>query len=157
MAEPHLSDPAMFPVLYPASAPFLDANGAPSGARGAIARVTIEFNLRPNFLTSIRAMNVYEIGSAFEEKIPFLDKLDGFQTMTTELTQSNIVVRETLQPLAMGRDGFVWHPLPCPYNWRGGNNITLLFRRLVAYPALILPTVHVTLECLQLVNDRTGP
>lgn len=151
------SEPQQFPVFFPGSAPFLDANGEPSGARGATARVTCEINLRPQWLTGIRALNVYEVPSVFQnEDIVYLQHLDGYQTMTTELTVSNIVIREGLQPLVMGRDGRVWHPLPTPYPWRGGNTITMEFKRLIAYPAGLLPTVHVILEGIQLVDERNG-
>jgi hypothetical protein len=157
MAMERTSEPQQFPVFFPGAAPFLDANGAPSGARGATARVTCEINLRPQWLTAIRVMNVYDVPSGFQTADSvFLDKIDGWQTMTTELTVSNIVIREALQTLVMGRDGVLWHPLPTPYPWRGGNSITLEFKRLIGYPQAILPTVHVVLEGIQLVDDRNG-
>ena len=157
MAEQRILDPQNFPVFFPGSAPFLNADGVPSGARGATARVTCEMNLRPQWLTAIRVMNVYEVPSGFQgADSVYLDKIDNWQTMTTELTVSNIVIREGLQPLVMGRSGFQWHPLPAPYPWRGGNSITLEFRRLVGYPSAILPTVHVILEGIQMVDERSG-
>lgn len=145
--------PQNIPVFFPGSARFQNSEGQPSGAVGAIATVEISINLRPQWLTGIRVRNVYPVPSAAQTLIPYLDRLDDEQTMTTELTQSNIVVRAAKQDTVIGRGGFHWHPLPSPYPWGGGNNLTLIFTRLTAYPTDILPTVHVTLEGIMLVKD----
>lgn len=156
MAEARLLEPQQFPVFFPGSAPFLDANGQPSGARGAVATVTLEVNLRPQWITGIRANNVYEVpaGDVGVGTMELLDKMDGFQSMTTEQSIQNIIVRDAVQILVMGRSQLHWHPLPCPYPWRGGNNITFIFRRLASYPGFVFPTAHVLLEGIQLLDDR---
>lgn len=147
--------PQRLPVSFPGSARFQDANGQPSGAVGAQATVTISINLRPQFVTGIRIHNVYPIPAGLQnvDQLTYLERLDEEQTMTTELTQSNIIVRAVLQTLFVGRGGIHWHPLPVPYPWGGGNNITLVITRLTAYPDGILPTCHVALEGVTYVKD----
>ena len=146
--------PQRLPVYFPGSARFQDANGNPSGQVGSKATVTISINLRPQWMTGIRVRNVYPVPDGFQNfNVVYLDRLDGEQTMSTELTQSNIVVRDALQPLVIGRDGIHWHPFATPYPWGGGDNITLIFTRLTSYPIDVLPTVHVLLEGIT-VNAR---
>ena len=143
------------PVLFPGSARFQDANGVPSGAVGAQATVEISINLQPQFLVGIRVANVYAIPAEGQiaERFPYYERLDEEQTLTTELTQSNIIVRAALQSTVTGRRGFHWHPLAVPYLWRGGNNLTMVITRLTSYPDYILPTAHVTLEGIMLSRD----
>lgn len=156
MVQERKYSPQKIPVYFPGSARFQDADGIPSGALGAIATVTISINLRPQWFTGIRIRNVYPVPDGFQNfNVIYLDRLDGEQTFSTELTQSNIVIRDALQPLVIGRDGFHWHPFATPYPWGGGDNITLIFRRLTSYPAETLPTVHVVLEGIMLVGDQT--
>lgn len=149
--------PQRIPVLFPGSGRFQDSDGNPSGAKGAVATVTISINLRPQWLTEIRVSNIYDVPTREAGvplyDLPYLDRLDEEQTMTTELTQSNIIVRAAVQTHVTGRRGFHWHPLPCPYPWGGGNNITLQFTRLTAYPPNIFPTCHVSLMGIMLVKD----
>ena len=154
MAE-QVYTPQRVPVLFPGAGRFQDSDGNPSGARGAVATVTISINLRPQWLTGIRVSNIYDVpsGSQTIDTLTYLDRLDEEQTMTTELTQSNIIVRAAVQTHVTGRRGYHWHPLACPYPWGGGNNITLQFTRLTAYPANVFPTCHVTLEGIMLVKD----
>lgn len=155
MATSETYSPQRLPVYFPGTARFQDSNGTPSGAIGAVATVTISINLRPQFLTGIRIRNVYEVPSGLQtiDQLTYLDRLDEEQTLTTELTQSNIVVRSMLQTLLVGRGGVHWHPLSVPYPWGGGNNLTLVVTRLTAYPAGVLPTCHVGLEGVTYVKD----
>lgn len=149
--------PQKIPVYFPGSARFQNADGVPSGALGAKATVTISINLRPQWFTGIRAWNVYPVGETFQNfNILYLQHLDNQQTMSTELTQSNIVVRDALQPLLLGggAPAIHWHPFATPYPWGGGDNITLIFTRLTSYPTDVLPTVHVLLEGIMLVRDQ---
>lgn len=142
------------PVYFPGSARFQDANGAPSGKRGAIATVSVTINLLPQWLTGIRLKNVYPVPEIFQNaNVVYLRELDGEQTVMTDLTQSNILVRDGLQSLMTGVAGYHWHPLPTPYPWGGGNNLTITVRRLTDYPDEVLPTVHVLLEGIILVRD----
>ena len=143
------------PVLFPGSARFQNADGAPSGAVGATATVEISINLQPQMLVGIRVANVYAIPTQGQaaERFPYYDRLDEEQTLTTELTQSNIIVRAAMQSTVTGRRGFHWHPFSVPYLWRGGNNLTMVITRLTSYPDYILPTAHVTLEGIMLVKD----
>ena len=141
------------PVLFPGSARFQNADGQPSGAVGAQATVEISINLQPQFLMGIRVQNVYPIPGNLVGSLSYLERLDEEQTLTTELTQSNIIVRAALQTTVTGRRGYHWHALSVPYLWRGGNNLTMVITRLTGYPDGILPTVHVTLEGIMLVKD----
>lgn len=147
--------PQQIAVFFPGAARFQDSDGNASGARGAVATVTISINLRPQWLTGIRVVNIYDIPDDLQtiDQLTYLARLDHEQSMTTELTQSNIIVRAAAQKTITGYDGIHWHPLPQPYPWGGGNNITLTFTRLTAYPPEILPTCHVTLEGIMLVKD----
>lgn len=150
--------PQQVPVYFPGFGRFQDAEGVQSGAVGAIATVTININLRPQWLTTIRIKNVYAIPAPLQtiDQLTFLARLDGEQTVTTELTQSNIVVREVEQDTFTGRGGIHWHPLETPYPWSGGDNITLRFRRITAYPTDVFPGVHVTLGGIMIVKDLPG-
>lgn len=153
--RPQEYTPQQIAVYFPGAARFQDSDGNPSGARGAVATVTISINLRPQWLTGIRVVNIYDIPTNLVtiDNLTYLDRLDDEQTMTTELTQSNIIVRAAAQRTITGRGGVHWHPLPQPYPWGGGNNITLTFTRLTAYPGGVFPTCHVTLEGIMLVKD----
>lgn len=168
------------------------SNRLPSGARGAEAVVDIGLNNRPHELVGVRVTNVYEITDLFEQilipipntdpivnerkNIPiagfnlpegdaccFLERLDGDQLMSLELAQQNVIVRDLHQKTMTGRAGVHWHPFPCAYPFRGGNNITCRFRRLTSYPinaaaaeedqAIIVPVVHVTVLGWVWVSD----
>lgn len=156
----------MIPVYFPGAGRFQDAEGQPSGAVGAVAVVVININLRPQWLTAIRVQTVYDVPAALRtvDSLTWLARLDGEHTMSTDLTQSNIIVREAMVPTIVGPaapqpGGVHWHPLAAPYPWSGGDNITLRFRRVTGYPTgdnAILPTVHVTLEGIMMVRDTPG-
>ncbi len=183
-----------FPIYYEGVGEFKDSNGVPSGARGAEALVEIGLNNRPHELVGVRVVNVYDTVSLFEQiefpipgvdppvierkNIPvagfnlpvgdaccLLERLDGDQLMNVELAQQNVVVRDLHQKTMTGRAGVHWHPFPCAYPFRGGNNVDLRFRRLTAYPInaagqtpeeqnIIVPVVHVTVLGWVWVSDE---
>lgn len=153
-----------FPLYYPGSAPFKDGT-APSGAAGAIAKVTVPVNNYPQILYGLRIRNAYTIPGATLLANPgilgLLKEYDGEQLVSVDMAQQNVTAEPIHQDTLTGARGTNWHPFPVPYLWRGGNQVRLQFTRLVAYPSVldgqvetpIFPTVYVTLVCGVLVSD----
>ncbi len=139
----------LFPIYYPGEAQFLLDNKTPSGLVGATARINIEISNNPIMATGIRIRNVYEIEEKFRtvDLLTYLARLDGEQSIETNLTQQNIIVREMSQELLTGgKDGSAassihWHPFETPYPFKGGNNINLKFKRETSYPEEIVSVV----------------
>lgn len=172
-----------FPIYYEGVGQFKDADGDPSGAVGSVALVEIGLNNRPHELVGVRVTNVYELlplfetiefaipgvtpptikrevqgvaglGLPLEDLCCHLQRLDDEQLMRIELAQQNVVVRDLHQKTMTGRAGVHWHPFPCSYPFRGGNNVDLRFVRLTSYPEIIAPVVHVTVLGWVWVSDE---
>jgi len=160
MAGQQQRDLEKFPFYYPANAQFL-LNGAPSGAQGAEARVVISVNNWPQVAVGIRVCMSYEIDDAVFAQLPTvyenLSRLDDQCSLEVILAQQNITARPMHLRLMQGRDGLIYHPLVSQYLWRGGNQITLILRRLVSYPVVfetnIIPTAHAALAVVVGVSD----
>lgn len=154
-------DPEVFPLYYPASAPFLDdgaGGGAPSGAAGAQATVNPTINNFPHTFYGVRVRNVYELPDpALADAFRAVKLVDQDQTIRIELAQENVTANATLQDHVVGgaqgsTGGIHWHPFPVPYLLAGGNEVNVVLRRLTSYPLLsvepeipVLPIAHVTL------------
>lgn len=137
----------IFPVYYPGEGPFLD-KGNPSALTGDEADVEIEISNNPFMCTGIRIRNVYEIPVELRtiNLLTYLARLDQEQTIRTDLTQQNVIVRAMSQALLQGgndRSGTVthYHPFESPYPFRGGNNINLKFKRETDYPPEITSVI----------------
>lgn len=169
-ANPGLVQPQKFPIYYPAEAEFQADNGGAGVPGGAVATLTFSITTRPFALVGIRWRNLYEIpqtGVEFVDPdgqnaqrfyppdlVDYFARLDNDQDLTVELAQQNIVIRPTNGQLVQGNDGIHYHPFPCPFPFRGGNNVTCTVRRRTAYPAeLLSATVQATLIGWQYVTD----
>lgn len=154
MAEPTLRGAQRFPVYYPHEAAFTvgdTAGGDPSGQVGATARLTFTINTRPHAFIGLRLRNVYPIPerpleATAQSYFPTwrdVHALDVDQDVRFELAQQNVLMERTDQALFVGGPGmggsFVWHPFPCPYPFRGGNNISVTVRRTTSYPLIVGP------------------
>lgn len=141
-----------FPVYYPGEAVFTEGgvpSGQPSGAVGAQALITITINTRPHGFLGIRLRNVFPVPEFPLEPIAQsyfptwrdLHGLDVDQDVRVELAQQNILMDRTDQALFVGGPGiggsFVWHPFPCVYPFRGGNNVRIFVTRTTAYPLVV--------------------
>lgn len=139
----------MFPIYYPAEAPFTadgSTGGTPSGLVGAEAVLTFTINTRPHGFLGVRLRNVFPVpafplttvAAGYFPTWRDLHALDCDQDMTFQLAQQNVVVQRADQALVVGGPGipgsFVWHPFACPYPFRGGNNVVVRVRRTTSYP-----------------------
>jgi len=160
-------DPQVFPFYYDATAPFLDSNGAPSGAAGAVASLRRELNNFPHLFFGVRIESVYGLPDE-----PTADDLDRFRTakewlddeaeFRIDLAQQNVTAEAITVKGMCGRNGTNWHPFSTPYPMAGGNNIQMTVRRLVGYPtigdAAVQPVCRVTLVTASFRADmRTVP
>ena len=166
------------PVYYEGNDQFLDSDGEPSGAVGSEAMVTISINNRPQKLTAVRVVLAYALPEITEVApqgalgwlFDRITDVEDQMTIETDLSQSNIVVGKAhlrgFQGGVKGQGAIVYHPFPTTFLWRGGNNITFTFRRVVAFPLVpftdgntfeITPTVYVVTEGCQLINDIVPP
>lgn len=149
--------PEAFPIYYAFdSAPFL-LNGQPSGAVGAVARLSRSLPNPPHIVLGIRISNVYTLPSganadAVATYRACKESVDGEQTVLMNLAQQNITAELTLQKHITGgglQEYFM--PFPSTYPMAGGNDITLEIRRLTTYPQIagadVLPTCFATLVC----------
>lgn len=149
MVDAILRKAQTFPVYYPAEAEFTAGDqpgGNPSGLVGATARLTFTINTRPHGFLGIRLRNVFEVPEFPLATVPAtyfprwadLHALDVDQDVRVELAQQNILMDRTDQALFVGGPGiggsFVWHPFPCPYPFRGGNNVRVTVTRTTSYP-----------------------
>ena len=159
-----------FPIYYPGAGEFQDADGNPSGAAGSEATVEIGLNNRPHEIVGVRIVNVYERVVPVPEidtgdvELPqnvetccLLGDLDDDQTVQIDLAQQNVIVRAIHQRTLCGKQGIHWHPFPCSYPFRGGNNMFVRLRRLTSYPAAVLPKVRVTVIGWMYVSDELPP
>lgn len=139
-------------------------NGAPSGAVGAIARLSVAIDNFPEFVLGVRINNVYplppnpnEITMALYRNLK--EHTDGEQTVLYRVSQQSVTTNLPLQMHITGRpDGQHWHSFPVPYPIAGANNIQLEIQRITPYPLSwpssdpvtpILPVCYITLVCGQ--------
>lgn len=169
MAE--IKHPQWFPAYYPASGRFKDNGGQDSGAARSTSILSFEFPTRPHVLLGLRIENVWSVdniqqlietlgGTQTQALINYIQTINAAQTIKTEFTQSDVVVKPTLQRLVTGGGDppqtVHWHPLPCPYLLRGGNKAQVTVERLISYPTItlgeqqipIIPTIHAVWECM---------
>lgn len=151
-----------FPLIYRDQQQFM-LDGAPSGARGAIANANIPLANAPHLLIGIRLRNVVtvpaaDVTTALSRKVAIMQaELDEEQVVRVSLSQQNITVGHVLQPLLVGKSGVNWHPFPIPFGFRGNNVIQVEIRRETAYPIFgegaVLPTIYIALVTTQFVSD----
>jgi hypothetical protein len=156
--------PQRFPIMYPGSALFVDADSEPSGAAGAIAHVPITLNTRPHEITGFRVRNLYEVPPSLQDEdgMAYLRYLDDAQDIRTDLAQQNVIVRPADQRLIVGAGGVHWHPFECPYPFRGGNNIVFDVTRTLSYPSTQEePLTNIVCKVLVVgwayMDDETAP
>jgi hypothetical protein len=172
-----------FPVYYTGAAEF-KADGKPSGMRGAVARVEINLNNRPHQVVGIRLRNSYPrfptptwLEGQLYDSAPvdpvakvwggglccLLEALDDEQLIEIELAQQNMIVRDVHQRELCGADGKHWHPFPCTYPFRGGNNLKIRAQRIQDYPhstpddpllTVVKPTLYVAVLAWMFVSDE---
>jgi len=137
-----------FSLAYPGEAAFQPPDGGAVITAGSVARITIPLTTKPYALTSIRIRNLYEIppeGVEFgpegattlfnaPQLVDYFARIDDDQDVKVDLSQQNVVVDPANQALLQGAKGIHWHPLSCPYPFRGGNNIVLRVVRRTPYP-----------------------
>jgi len=150
-----------FPFYYGRAAQFL-LNGAPSGAIGAEAQLTISVNNWPQVATALRFFTTYQIDDEDFQNDPAvynnLRPLDDHITVEVTLAQQNITSQPLAVPILQGVGGTVYHPLVSDYLWRGGNQITIRARRLTSYPGTfsvpITPTLHAGIVVVVGISDQ---
>lgn len=187
MADEKIYRPQKFPVYYDGVGEFKNEGGEPDGRRGSIARIQIPINNRPHEVVGVRIRNSYPrfptpvsegqepIDEQGEDPVIvanawndggglccLLQDLDDEQTVEIELAQQNVIVRGIHQRTLCGANGIHWHPFPCSYPFRGGNNMSIRIRRLQDYPfdpldplgTVIKPTAYVTVLGWMFVTDE---
>lgn len=146
---------------------FADANGDPSGARGAVARPSRSLPNFPILFVGVRINNVFELPAqptaldlqTYEACKRFLD---NEQTVSINLAQQNITAEATLQSQLTGNGGIYWSPFSVPFPMAGANNIALVVTRRTPYPEidgeLVTPVCDATIIALQARNsEQTMP
>lgn len=157
-----------FPQYLPfGPVPFADAEGNPSGARGAQARPSRSLPNFPLLFVGIRINNVFELPdqpTALDMQIYEACKrfLDNEQTVRINLSQQNITSEATLQSQVTGNGGIYWSPFAVPFPMAGANNISLEIVRRTPYPQIggepVLPVCDASILALQARNsEQTMP
>lgn len=145
-----------FPIYYAIEPrPFL-LSGQPSGAVGAVARLSFAFPTGPHFVYGLRISNYYALPNdadaddvaRFEACKKFVD---ADQSIKLDVAQQSIFVNDVKQEHVTGLNGVHWHPFPVPYRIQGGNNFGVTVTRLTGYPQIadapVLPSCAITLVC----------
>jgi hypothetical protein len=180
-----------FPVYYSGVSEF-KLDGKASGLRGAVATVEIGLNNRPHEIVGVRIRNSYARfptptiqiqdpapgegdplpapvnanWAAINDGCCLLEDLDDEQTVQIDLAQQNVIIRNMHQRELCGKNGIHWHPFPCSYPFRGGNNMFVQLTRLQSYPftdnpspqeTVIKPTAFVTVFGWMYVSDELPP
>lgn len=161
-----------FPQYFPLGpVAFTEGGSVASGAAGAIARLNKDIPNWPILFLGVRITNTYALPvnpTDLDLRTYALCKewIDGAQTVEVKLSQQNIMSDPMQQDHLVGRQGFYWAPFGVPYPMAGGNNISLLLTRTLAYPNLvqgqspeaITPACHATLICaVAKKNGQTIP
>jgi hypothetical protein len=144
-----------FPLYYPMGPKaFLDADGVPSGATGAVAELTKSISNWPLLFMGLRITNVYAMPSepsSLDVEIYEASKryVDDEQTVRIALSQQNITAEQTLQVQLTGKSGVYWAPFPVPFPMQGANDIAVTVTRVTPYPTIddnpIVPTCFATI------------
>ena len=168
--------PQVFPIYYPmGAAPFTDGSGQPSGAAGALARLSRSLSNFPHMFMGLRISNEFDYfgdnpdPSADDiQRVRFLHEwVDAEQTVFINLAQQNITAELLPQMHLTGHDGINWAPFPAPFPMAGANDITVEVRRTTSYPTVtganeqqieVTPICRVTILAAVLRTDmRTSP
>lgn len=132
----------LFPIYYTMGPVAFTVDGAPSGAAGAVARLTADLSNFPHMLYAVRINNTYELGDDPSEADvqryrACKEYLDQEQSVSINLAQQNITADRVHQAQLCGElAGLHWHPFPAPFPMAGGNNVVLDLTRLTSYPTL---------------------
>lgn len=137
---------------------FQDANGDPSGAAGAQARLSRSLPNWPILFIALRLDNVFNLPASPSDTdlrtyVAAKQFLDTEQTVRINLSQQNITAEATLQSHITGKGGTYYSPFPVPFPMAGANNIAVEVVRQTPYPQinqeLILPTCYGTIVAMQ--------
>lgn len=159
--------PTLFPVLQPFDpVQFRNDSGVPSGAAGARARLQTSLNNAPQILYRLTFEVSYELPAEFFatnldfKKLMREGGVDDDFTVDIKLTQQNPTEGPVHVRTLQGFLGINLHPLPVPYAFQGGNNITIDCQRVTGYPVVdgveIAPTVRASLVVGMFVSDTGG-
>ena len=147
----------LLPQFYSARGAF-QKDGAPSGARDAIARVSVTLENWNHWVLGLRVVNVYRPG----EQATLADVANLATSRLDELQEIRCVIGTyqvfpfTAQELIVGSKGTLWHPFPVRMAIRGNVNVVVEGRRLVDYPLDIIPELAITLSTTPLRDRRPG-
>ena len=86
-----------------------------------------------------------------------LEQMDGDQDISLQLAQQNVIINPMSQVTLTGKGGVHWHPFPCSYPVRGGNNMQIRIVRTSSYPVEVLPTAKVAVLGWMYVSDELPP
>jgi hypothetical protein len=149
-----------YPIYYPLEPRPFQLSGTPSGAAGAVARLSHAFANARHFVYGIRFSNFYDLPTGLDaDNVAVYNAcrewVDGDQTVTLDISQQSAFVNQTIQTHVTGKSGVHWHPFPVPFYIAGGNDFKVTVTRLTSYPSLlvgevfvpILPSVGATLVC----------
>jgi hypothetical protein len=156
--------PQAFPA-YDTLPPFQFVSDTGIIAATAGAKISGGFNLDnyPRIALGLRIENVWQL-----PEDPSLDELalaeyvsrvvDLQQTVQTNLTTTNITVRNPVPQSIMMGTRELWHLFPSGFDCAGGNDFNFEITRLTSYPlirdARINPKVYVSLVEIVLRGDR---
>jgi len=156
--------PQAFPAFDAASATyFQDGNNEKSGAAGSELKIGFSLDNFPRMILGVRVKNVWQMPEdPTEAEIRLCEYVsrvvDSQQTISVDLTTSNITLRNPVLQSALMGDGSVWHSFPAGFDAAGGNDFNLSIRRVTSYPLLrdvrIVPTVYVSLVSIAMRADR---
>lgn len=143
-----------YPILYGIEPRPFQLSGSPSGAAGAIAKLSFALPTNVHFIYGMRISNYYALpdnaDAAAVARFEACKRwVDDDQMLKLDLSQQSIFVNDVKQNQVIGANGIHWHPFPVPYRIQGGNNYGITVTRLTSYPtiagAAVLPTVCITL------------
>lgn len=145
--------PGAYPVYYPFTpTQFQNGEGVVTGAAGSTATFTRPLNNFPHMIYGIRIMAVWQLPAALTADIAraaeFVKKYtDSEFTVRMEVAQQSVFLEPMLLPLITGQEGIHWHTFANPYPVAGGNNLSIVMRRVTSYPIIvgedpIVPTIY---------------
>lgn len=158
--------PTLFPTFQEDEADQFRLGGQPSGAAGARAKVQISLNNAPQILYRVTPTVSYELPADFWAAHPEFKKqmreggVDDDYNINITLTQQNVTQGPVHVRNFAGFLNINLTPLPVPYAFEGGNNVTIEAQRLTSYPVIddvvVVPTFHCTLVLGMFVSDTAG-
>lgn len=143
-----------FPILYGIEPRPFQLGGQPSGAAGAVAKLSFALPSNVHFLYGMRISNYYPLpNSADAAAVARFEAcrrwLDDDQSLVLDVAQQSVFVNAVKQNQVMGTNGIHWHPFPVPYRVQGSNNWGITVTRLTGYPdiagAPVLPVCAIVL------------